>query len=61
MHNVKKFEKRVHADLNGVVVFPYLLTDFVIEEAAKVTDREASNFNWVNSNDFTLQKMIDKG
>ena len=51
----------VHADLNGVVVFPYLLTDFVIEEAAKVTDREASNFNWVNSNDFTLQKMIDKG
>jgi hypothetical protein len=44
-----------------VVVFPYLLTDFVIEEAAKVTDREASNFNWVNSNDFTLQKMIDKG
>ena len=51
----------VHADLNGVVVFPYLLADFVIEEAAKVTDREASNFSWVNSSDFTLQKMIDKG
>ena len=51
----------VHADMNGVVVFPVDLTDYVIDEAAKVTKRESDQFNWVNSDDFSLEEMIKKG
>jgi len=49
----------VHADMNGVVVFPLDLVDFVIEESHKVTERESANFEWVNSESFNLQDMID--
>ena len=49
----------VHADMNGVVVFPLDLVDFVIEESHKVTERESANFKWVNSESFNLQDMID--
>lgn len=51
----------VHADSNGVVVFPFDLVDFVIEESRKVTEREAATFEWVNSESFNLQDMIDRG
>jgi len=49
------------ADMNGVVVFPIELTDYVIEESAKVTKRESEQFDWVNSEDFSLEKMIERG
>ena len=49
----------MHADMNGVVVFPLDLVDFVIEESHKVTERESANFEWVNSESFNLQDMID--
>jgi len=49
----------VHADINGVVVFPLDLVDFVIEESHKVTERESANFEWVKSESFNLQDMID--
>ena len=51
----------VHADMNGVVVFPVDLTDYVIDEAGKVTKRESDQFNWLNSDDFSLEEMIKKG
>jgi regulator of RNase E activity RraA len=47
--------------MNGVVVFPVDLTDYVIDEAGKVTKRESDQFNWVNSDDFSLEEMIKKG
>ena len=47
--------------MNGVVVFPIELTDYVIEESAKVTKRESEQFDWVNSEDFSLEKMIERG
>ena len=50
----------VHADMNGVVVFPLDLVDFVIEESHKVTERESANFEWVNSKAFDIQEMIDR-
>ncbi|SVB48232.1 uncharacterized protein METZ01_LOCUS201086, partial [marine metagenome] len=50
-----------HADMNGVVVFPVDLTDYVIDESAKVTKRESDQFNWVKSEDFSLEKMIQRG
>ena len=49
----------VHADMNGVVVFPLDLVDFGSEESHKVTERESANFEWVNSESFNLQDMID--
>ena len=51
----------VHADLNGVVIFPPELVDYVIAESHKVTLRESANFEWVNSDSFNLQEMIDRG
>jgi len=48
----------VHADLNGVVVFPVELTDFVIEESANVHKKEAVQFDWVNSDFFDLEEML---
>ena len=50
----------VHADINGVVVFPLDLTDHVIEEAARVMQRESAQFDWVNSDEFSLEKMIER-
>ena len=47
----------VHADLNGVVVFPVELADFVIEESKNVHKKEAAQFEWVNSNLFNLDEM----
>ena len=47
----------VHADLNGVVVFPVELADFVIEESKNVHKKEAAQFEWVNSNLFNLNEM----
>ena len=51
----------VHADMNGVVVFPVDLTDYVIDESAKVTKRESDQFDWVKSEDFSLEEMIQRG
>ncbi len=51
----------VHADMNGVVVFPVDLVDHVIAESANVSLRESTQFDWVNSSDFTLEKMIERG
>ncbi len=48
----------VHADLNGVVVFPVELTNFVIEESENVREKEAAQFEWVNSDLFNLDEMI---
>ena len=49
----------VHADMNGVVVFPIELADHVIEEAKKVTTRESEMMDWVNSSEFSLDKFIE--
>ena len=49
----------VHADMNGVVVFPIELADHVIEEAKKVTARESEMMDWVNSSEFSLDKFIE--
>jgi regulator of RNase E activity RraA len=51
----------VHADENGVVVFPPELADYVISEAQKVTEREAAQFNWVLSDEFSLEELIKRG
>ena len=48
----------IHADLNGVVVFPVALTDFVIEQAGKVHEKEAIQDDWVNRDDFNLYEMF---
>ena len=48
----------VHADMNGVVVFPIDLVDHVIAESKKVTERESEMMNWVNSDEFNLDKFI---
>ena len=49
----------VHADMNGVVVFPIDLVDHVIAESKKVTERESEMMNWVNSDEFNLDKFIE--
>ena len=49
----------VHADMNGVVVFPIDLIDHVIAEAKKVTARESEMMDWVNSDEFSLDKFIE--
>ena len=49
----------VHADMNGVVVFPLDLVDFVIEESHKVTERESANIEWVNRESINHQDMKD--
>ena len=49
----------VHADMNGVVVFPMDLVDHVIAEAKKVTARESEMMDWVNSDEFSLDKFIE--
>lgn len=51
----------VHADVNGVVVFPSELADYVISESQKVTERESSQFNWVLSDDFSLEELRKRG
>jgi len=44
-----------------VVVFPPQLADYVISEAQKVTEREAAQFNWVLSDEFSLEELIKRG
>jgi regulator of RNase E activity RraA len=51
----------VHADVNGVVVFPVELADYVISEAQKVTERESAQFDWVLSDDFSVEKLRNRG
>jgi regulator of RNase E activity RraA len=50
----------VHADVNGVVVFPVELVDYVIAEANSVTERESSHFDWVNSDDFSVEALRNR-
>ncbi|HCE75101.1 MAG TPA: hypothetical protein DEP04_00605 [Dehalococcoidia bacterium] len=49
----------VHADMNGVVVFPIGLVDHVIGEAENVTARESEMMEWVNSENFNLDQYIE--
>ena len=49
----------VHADMNGVVVFPIGLVDHVIGEAENVTARESEMMDWVNSENFNLDQYIE--
>lgn len=48
----------VHADANGVVIFPLALVEHVIAVAKEVTARESEMMDWVNSDDFSLEKLI---
>ena len=50
----------IHADSNGVVAFHPDLADFVIDEAKKVWKSESDEFDWVNTEEFTLDKFIQK-
>ena len=50
----------VHADSNGVVAFHPDLADFVIEESKKVWKSESDDFDWVNTEEFTLDKYIER-
>lgn len=47
----------VHADANGVVTIPLEIAKEVAAEAIKIADREQSYRDWVNSNDFSLDKL----
>ena len=50
----------IHADSNGVVAFPPDLADFVINESKKVWKSESDEFDWVNTDEFTLEKFIER-
>ncbi len=50
----------IHADVNGVVVFPTELVDFIIESAHSVHKKESEQFSWVQSDDFSLRKLRDR-
>jgi regulator of RNase E activity RraA len=50
----------VHADVNGVVVFPLELTDHVITESARVTERESAIHKWILSDEFSLKGLENR-
>ena len=50
----------IHADVNGVVVFPPELADFIIKVARSVHKKESEQFSWVLSDDFSLRKLKDR-
>ena len=50
----------VHADANGVVVFPPELTDHIIDVSHSVHKKESEQFNWVLSDNFSLKRLSDR-
>lgn len=47
----------IHADANGVVTIPLEIARDVIAQARKVLDAEAAFRDWINSDDFSLEKL----
>ena len=47
----------IHADVNGVVTIPLEIARGVIEASRKVAEGEAEYRAWVNSDDFSLDKL----
>jgi regulator of RNase E activity RraA len=51
----------IHADANGVVTIPAEIASHVIEEAARIHDRESAQMAWVNSVEFSLDALRRRG
>jgi regulator of RNase E activity RraA len=47
----------IHADANGVVCIPISAVDDIIAESHRVLDREKTYRDWVNSDDFSVDKL----
>jgi regulator of RNase E activity RraA len=50
----------IHADANGVVTIPLEIARDVIAEARKVMEAEAAYRDWINSDDFSLEKLRER-
>ena len=50
----------IHADANGVVTIPLDIARDVIAQAQKVLDAEAAYRDWINSDDFSLEKLRER-
>ena len=50
----------IHADANGVVTVPLEIARDVIAEARKVMEAEAAYRDWINSDDFSLEKLRER-
>ena len=55
------FRTRGDADANGVVTIPAEIASHVIEEAARIHDRESAQMAWVNSVEFSLDALRRRG
>ena len=51
----------IHADGNGVITIPLGIVPKVIQEAQRVREQERSNDDWVNSDEFSLDALRNKG
>ena len=50
----------IHADANGVVCIPRSAVDDIIAEAHRVLERECTYRDWVNSDDFSIDKLRER-
>ena len=50
----------IHADANGVVTIPLEIARDVIAQARKVLDAESAFRDWINSDDFSLEKLRER-
>ena len=50
----------IHADSNGVVCIPRSAVADVIAEAQRVLERENAYRDWVNSDDFSIEKLRER-
>ena len=50
----------IHADANGVVCIPRSAVADVIAEAHRVLERESAYRDWVNSDDFSIEKLRER-
>lgn len=50
----------IHADANGVVCIPISAVDDIIAESHRVLDRESAYRDWVNSDDFSIDKLKER-
>ncbi|MCH7745229.1 MAG: RraA family protein [Chloroflexi bacterium] len=50
----------IHADANGVVCIPRSAVDDIIAEAHRVLEREGTYRDWVNSDDFSIDKLRER-
>lgn len=51
----------IHADSNGVTTIPHEIARDVIKEAHKVLEKESTYRDWVNSDDFSMAKLRQRG